>query len=73
LQQQALFLDELFQGSFDDVVAFSAPQPIAGITLRLDGDQLAALPVITGEGLPSDGIGNEIQDCGRDGGPQPEV
>ncbi len=56
-QQQARFLDELFSepNPFDEVVEFSATQPVAGVTLRLDGDQLAALPVITGEGLPADG------------------
>ncbi|HEV8131994.1 MAG TPA: hypothetical protein VGQ81_12135 [Acidobacteriota bacterium] len=57
LEQQSRFLDELSHDfdNFDGVVEFSASGPVAAVTLRLDSSQLAALPVITKEGLPADG------------------
>jgi hypothetical protein len=56
-QQMARFLDQIFSepAPADNVVEFSANQPIAGVTLILNEDQLSALPVITEEGVPADG------------------
>jgi hypothetical protein len=57
LRQLARFLPDISPklAPFEGVLEFTSTQPISAVTLRQDGQQLAALPVLTDERLPPDG------------------